>query len=306
MAGFNAEVLPAPMTPRACEERGSAPTMPLMLKISVITPSFNQAGFLSRTIDSVLAQTGPFELEQIVIDGGSTDGTVELLQRRAAEDARMRWVSEPDEGQADALNKGVAMAGGEVIGWLNSDDLYLPGALARVAETFAAAAGCQWLYGKVNIIDADDREIRRWITWYKNWRMRRFSYAKLLTENWISQMGVFWRADAGREAGPFGKDLHWCMDYDFWLRLGARWPGRFVDRELASFRWYPTSKSGGGFSQQFREGLNVARRSAAGRYPLALLAHRLHVVKIIALYSLMALPRRLGGSATTSPTGEHQ
>ncbi len=274
--------------------------MPLMLKLSIITPSFNQAGFLDRTIDSVLTQKAPFELEHIVIDGGSTDGTVELLQRRAAADGRLRWVSEPDDGQADALNKGVAMAGGEVIGWLNSDDLYKPGSLARVAETFAADAGCRWLYGKVDIIDAEDREIRRWITRYKNRRMRRFGYAKLLTENWISQMGVFWRADAGREAGPFCEDLHWCMDYDFWLRLGSRHPGRFVDQELASFRWYPTSKSGGGFSRQFREGLNVARRSAAGRYRLAILAHRLHVVKIIAIYSLMAIGRHLGGSATTS------
>ncbi|MFW6155128.1 MAG: glycosyltransferase family 2 protein [Planctomycetota bacterium] len=276
-----------------------------MLKISVITPSFNQAGFLDRTIDSVLTQDAPFALEHIVVDGGSTDGTVPLLRRRAEADGRLRWVSEPDEGQADALNKGLALADGDVIGWLNSDDLYQGGALACVAETFEAEPDCQWLYGRVNIIDAEGREIRRWITRYKTWRMRRFSYAKLLAENWISQMGVFWRAEAGRQAGPFRTDLHWCMDYDFWLRLGRLYPGRFIDRTLASFRWYPTSKSGGGFAQQFREGFDVARRAAAGRHRLALLAHRLHAAKIIALYSLMARLRRPGAAATTPPGREH-
>ena len=236
-----------------------------MLKISVITPSFNQAGFIGRTIESVQSQAGvgtAFELEHIVVDGGSTDGTVEILKGYGA---ALRWVSEKDEGQADALNKGLAMATGDVIGWVNSDDLYEPGALSAVAEAFEASAQTQWLYGKVKIVDAADREIRRWITAYKNFRMRRYSYSKLLAENWVSQMGVFWRASAGREAGAFRKDLHYCMDYNFWLRLGARWPGVFVDRYLAAFRWYPSSKSGAGFGRQFREELDVARAAAGGR-----------------------------------------
>ena len=255
-----------------------------MLRISIITPSFNQAGFIGRTIDSVQSQRGDFELEHIVVDGGSKDDTVEVLKRYGP---ALRWISEPDNGQADALNKGLAMATGEVIGWVNSDDLYEPGALAMVADVFGREPRTQWLYGKVRVIDPRDQEIRRWITRYKNLRMRRYGYDKLLTENWISQMGVFWRRSAGQEVGPFRSDLHYCMDYNYWLRLGARWPGRFVDEYLGCFRWYPSSKSGANFRTQFREELDVAREIAAGGHRWAMLRHRLTCAKIVTAYSLM-------------------
>ncbi len=260
-----------------------------MLKISVITPSFNQAEYITRTIESVKAQRGEFQLEHIVLDGGSTDSTVEIL--RSYGDS-IRWVSEPDEGQADALNKGLAMATGDVIGWVNSDDIYEPGALAEVAKVFAAEAQTQWVYGKVKIIDAADREIRKPITCYKNLRMKRYSYRKLLSENWISQMGVFWRAASGEKAGPFDKDLHYCMDYDFWLRLAENSPGRFINKYLAAFRWYEVSKSGSGFADQFKEELDVARTHAAGKYRLAMAAHKFNCFKIVTAYRLMQWLRR--------------
>jgi glycosyltransferase involved in cell wall biosynthesis len=251
---------------------------------SVIMPSLNQGRFIGQALDSVLSQRGNFQLECIVVDGGSCDGTVDILKTYGQ---RIRWSSRQDNGQADALNQGLARAGGDIIGWLNSDDLYEPGALAAAQEVFAAEPQTQWVYGKVRIIDPRGREIRRWITAYKNRRMRRFSYARLLAENWISQMGVFWRAGAGREVGPFRPDLHYCMDYDYWLRLGGRWPGRFIDRYLAAFRWYPASKSGSSFARQFREELAVARAQAGGKHPLALLAHRFNYLKIVTAYRLM-------------------
>ncbi len=254
-----------------------------MLKISIITPSYNQAEYLPRTIASVHSQQGPFTLEHIVIDGGSTDGTLDILRQQGE---AIRWVSEPDEGQADALNKGIAMATGDVIGWLNSDDTYQPGCLATVADVFGAEPDTQWLYGKVRVIDPRDREIRKWITAYKNARMRRWSFAKLLVENWISQMGVFWRRSAGQTLGPFRTDLHYCMDYDFWLRLGQRWPGRFVDEYLAAFRWYPASKSGAGFGAQFAEQYAVAAKIADGGHRLTMLRHRVNCWKIVAVYTL--------------------
>lgn len=264
-----------------------------MLRISIITPSLNQARFLPRTLASVRSQLqaaeGEFELEHIVIDGCSTDGTLELLR---ASGPGVRWVSEPDNGQADALNKGLALATGEVIGWLNSDDVYEPGALAAVAGVLAVEPATQWVYGRVRIIDENDHEIRRWITRYKDRRMRRFSYEKLLAENWISQMGVFWRRSAGAEVGCFRPELRYCMDYDYWLRLGVRWPGRFIGRPLAAFRWYGASKSGAEFHQQFREELAVARYQAAGSYRWPVFLHRLNHAKIIIAYGVLRLLRR--------------
>jgi glycosyltransferase involved in cell wall biosynthesis len=264
------------------------------VKISVIMPSYNHAEFIGKAIDSVLSQTGDFELELIVMDGNSTDATQSILKQYGQ---AIRWRSEPDEGQADAFNKGLALARGDVIGWLNSDDLYEPEALATVAEIFASEPQTQWLYGKVRIIDIAGREIRRWITAYKNWRMRRFSYPKLLTENWISQMGVFWRRSAGQQVGPFRTDLHWCLDYDYWLRLGARWPGRFVNKYLADFRWYSASKSGAGYLPQFREELKVATQRAEGRHPFPIFLHCLNAAKIITVYWMLGLRRRLTAPA---------
>jgi len=262
------------------------------MKISIVMPSFNQAPFIGQAIDSVLSQKGEFDLELIVVDGASTDATVDVLKGYGE---AIRWVSEPDEGQSDALNKGLAMAGGEIMGWLNSDDLYEPGALAAAAEVFAAEPDTQWVYGKVRIVNPDGREVRRWITRYKNRRMRRFRYAKLLAENWISQMGVFWRRQAWQQAGPIRTDLHWAMDYEYWLRLGALWPGRFIDRYLGCFRWYPSSKSGANFGAVFAEELNEARKAAAGRHRGAILWHRVLAARTVAVYSLLRAARRLAG-----------
>ena len=219
----------------------------------------------------------------LFVDGGSTDDTLEVLRSYGD---RLRWISQRDEGQADALNKGLALATGEIIGWLNSDDTYEPGCLEAVAGVFAAEPATQWLYGKVRVIDEDGREIRRWITWYKNRRLRRFSFARLLTENWISQMGVFWRRSAGEAVGPFRKELHHVMDYDYWLRLGARWPGRYVDRYLGAFRWYPTSKTA---AASWRDARGVGRgQGSRGRYPLRCLSPS-EPAKIVGVYWLLGL-----------------
>jgi len=263
-----------------------------MVKISIVMPTFNQAGYIRRSIDSVLSQKGAFELDLIVVDGASTDSTVELLKSYGQ---AIRWISEPDKGQSDALNKGLAMADGQIMGWLNSDDLYEPGALAAAADVFAAEPDTQWVYGKVRVIDPAGREVRRWITFYKNLRMRRFNYAKLLAENWISQMGVFWRHGAWEQAGPVRTDLNWVMDYEYWLRLGARWPGRFIDRYLGCFRWYPASKSGADFRGQFAEELDLARQVAGNRYRWAILWHRVLAARTVAVYSVMRAVNRLRG-----------
>lgn len=263
--------------------------MPERPLVSIVMPTLNQARFLGQALQSVLAQEGDFDLDCIVMDGGSTDATLEVLDGFG--DA-IRYVSGPDSGQSDALNKGFALARGDIFGWLNSDDLLAPGTLQRVVGVFTREPEVQWLYGKVLIVDDRDRVIRRAITAYKNLRMRRFSYGSLLTENWISQMGVFWRRAVHEEAGPFREDLHLTMDYDFWLRLAERSPGRFVDEYLAAFRWYATTKTGGRSSEMQRETVRVATEHAAGAYPLQIALHRVNAARTILVYRALRAATR--------------
>ncbi|MEO8549571.1 MAG: glycosyltransferase family 2 protein [Kofleriaceae bacterium] len=230
------------------------------MKISLVTPSYNQAQFIERTIDSVLVQRGDFELDYTVIDGGSTDGTVEILKRYGD---RLTWVSERDRGQVDAINRGLRGATGDIVGWLNSDDVLMPGALERVATAFRAHPEIEWLHGRCMIIDEHDREVRRWISAYKHYRSRHHSLASFLTENYVSQMTVFWRRDVHAEIGYLDPEIRYAFDYDLFLRLAQRSAPLYLEEPLACFRWYVTSKSGGGFVVQMTETVEIASRSRA-------------------------------------------
>lgn len=232
-------------------------------RISIVTPSFNHARFIRRTIDSVLGQEGDFELDYLVIDGASTDGTVDVLRSYGE---RLRWISEKDAGQVEAINKGLARAAGDVLAWINSDDVLCPGALARVALAFAAHPGSEWLHGRCVIVDEHDRVVRRWISLYKHVRSLRHSFDNLLTENYVSQMTAFWRRSAWDAVGPLDPSAGLAADYDLWLRLARRGPPLYLrGAPLACFRWYETSQSGSQFERQFREDAAVAARYAGGR-----------------------------------------
>jgi glycosyltransferase involved in cell wall biosynthesis len=254
------------------------------MRISIITPSFNQAAFLTRTARSILSQSGAFDLQWIVIDGESTDGTKDLLS--SLHDARLTWVSEPDRGQSHAINKGLAMADGDVVAWLNSDDLYKPGALGAVASAFSRQPGARWLVGRYEVIDAGDRVIRNSIVRYKDRGLRRYHYRKLLRENFISQPSVFWRRDFGREIGPLDESLHWTMDYDLWLRMGSRCDPLILSDVLSQFRLHAQSKSGRVERGQFDEQYQVASRFFANDH-LSRFIHRFNVEKIVLAYRTM-------------------
>ncbi len=256
------------------------------MHFSIITPSFNQRAFLRQTADTVLSQTGDFELSWTVIDGGSTDGSVELL--KSISDPRLRWTSEPDRGQADAVNKGLQLADGDLIGWLNSDDLYAPGALAAVAVAFAANPSAGWLVGQADIIDADGREIRSVVTRYKNRGLARYSRKSLLRENCISQPAVFWRRELGQRVGPLDITLHHAMDYDLWLRFAAIGDPIVLPKVLAHFRIHRQSKTGTQVRQRFAEDCAVAARHA-GTDRMGLTLHRLNAEKIVWAYRLIRL-----------------
>lgn len=228
------------------------------MKISIVTPSFNQAQFIRRTIDSVLAQQGDFELDYRVVDGGSTDGTVDILRSYGD---RLTWTSEPDRGQVDAINKGLANVSGDIVSWLNSDDTLLPGALARIARAFEEHPHVEWVHGRCTIIDAHDREVRRWINAYKHFRSRAWSLESFLTENFVSQMTVYWRRSAQDAIGLLDSRLRYAFDYDFFLRLAHRGAPLYIDEPTACFRWYETSKSGTGYVVQMTETADLAATS---------------------------------------------
>ena len=230
------------------------------MRVSLVTPSYNQASFIRRTIDSVLEQRGDFELDYKVIDGGSTDGTRAILESYGG---RLTWVSERDRGQVDAINRGLRAATGDIVGWLNSDDVLLPGALARVAESFAAHPDGEWLHGRCMIIDEHDREVRKWISAYKHYRSQRHTLRSFLTENYVSQMTVFWKRTLHSEIGYLDPEIRYAFDYDLWLRLAHRSEPIYVEEPLACFRWYATSKSGGNYVVQMTETAEIASRSRA-------------------------------------------
>ena len=203
-------------------------------RISVIVPSFQQARFLERTIRSILNQNYP-ATEILVIDGGSTDGSVEILRKFDRHLAY--WCSEADAGQADALNKGLARATGEIVGWQNSDDIYLPGALAASSSAFRKDPSLDLLHGNILVIDDRDRPL-------EEWRYAPF-HRKALAYQWnvLSNQSVFWRRDSPR-IGRFDPAFQFCMDYDFFERAvsaGAR--VCFLPEFLGAVRMHPESKT---------------------------------------------------------------
>ena len=255
------------------------------MQISVITPSFNQCEYLRQTLASVLGQQGGFQLEHLVIDGNSTDGTLDLL--KSYTDPRLRWSSESDNGQSDAINRGLRQASGDVIGWLNSDDLYLPGTLATVAAAFADSK-VQWIVGRYQIIDENGQPIRSAIARYKDFSLNHYSYGKLLRENFIAQPAVFWRREFGKQIGFLDQSLHYTMDYDLWLRMGRASQPIILNQVLSQFRIHSQSKSGAVNREQFDEGYRVACRYLDGDRANRWM-HRLNVEKIVWAYRLMRL-----------------
>jgi glycosyltransferase involved in cell wall biosynthesis len=257
------------------------------LRISIITPSFNQAAFIGQTIDSVLSQQGDFELDYRVVDGGSTDGTIDILKSYGD---RLVWTSERDDGQVDAINKGLRLATGDVVSWLNSDDVLLPGALQRVATAFAQHPEAEWVHGRCKIIDEHGRPIRGWIEAYKHRRCVHYTLESFLMENFISQMTVYWRRSAN--IGLLATNLTYAFDYEIELRLAHRGDPVYIPEPIACFRWYETTKSANGYVVQMTE---TAELGAASPRANAWIRWRAHANKtaIIQIYRGLSFLRSL-------------
>ena len=256
--------------------------------ISVITPCMNAAETIAETAESVRTQAYP-RMEHIIVDGGSTDETVQLLRSMP----HVRWISEPDGGRVDAANKGVGMASGEVIAWLNADDRYEPGALWAVGEALAANTGAAWATGYCRIVDGRGQEIRRAVTAYKNLLLRHWSVGLYLTQNFVSDPATFVRSSALEEVGVLDARYLHSHDYDLWLRVAHRFGAPVVLRRcLASFRMAEGTLSMGGFEGQFAEHAEVARAHGAG-HRAAVAVNRSMSLAIVMVYRALRLRRSL-------------
>jgi len=253
------------------------------MKFSVITPSFNQGRYIERTILSVIRQQGDFELEYIVVDGGSTDNTLDILSKY---EGQLTWISEKDRGQSEAINKGVGMASGTLLAWLNSDDTYEKNALNAVSEVFQKEE-FQWCFGDCRNIDENDKEIRRGITWYKRFESRRYSFKRLLSKDFISQPAVFFTRKAYEETGPINTRCKYSMDYDYWLRLAKQSPPVYINKFLANFRWQGESKNGREYNKAAYEAYLTARRHAGLENWYPIWRHYLHYRALTILYRFL-------------------
>ena len=214
-------------------------------RITVVTPSYNQGRFLEQTIRSVLLQGYP-DLEYIVIDGGSTDESAEVINKYERHLAH--WVSEPDRGQSHAVNKGFAQATGQIMCWLNSDDFYLPGALQTVAESLADSRS-HAVVGHVLKVYEDGRPAEklegryeglvRLLQFWKGYRMH--------------QSSIFWRREVFEQTGFLDESQHYIMDFDYWVRIARRFDFTNVDQILSGATYHRHAKTGDDYARYHRE-----------------------------------------------------
>jgi glycosyltransferase involved in cell wall biosynthesis len=227
------------------------------------------------------------DIEHIVIDGGSTDGTLDILKKYGD---KIRFTSGPDRGMSDALNMGFSLCTGEIVGWLNSDDLYLPGTLQKVADYFTNHSDCFWLYGHCRMVDENDREIRKWITAYKVRKSAVFNYHRLLVENYISQPSVFFRRSIFEKTGTLDVSLKTAMDYDLWLRFSGIGEPGIIHDFLSSFRVHHRSISARNFRKQFEEQYAIHQKYDQNKFRL--FRHRMMILMIVGIYTVIDLARK--------------
>jgi glycosyltransferase involved in cell wall biosynthesis len=221
-----------------------------MVKVSVITPSYNQAAFLEQTLCSVLEQTYP-EIEYLVVDGGSTDGSLEIIKKYAGRLAW--WVSEPDRGQAEAINKGFGRASGEIIAWLNSDDLYYPGAVAQAVEALRVYPDAGLVFSDVDSLNADGELIN-------HMRFGDLRLEDLMTFKIISQPGVFMRRNVLEQVGTLDPTYHFLLDHHLWLRIAREAPIQYArGNRWAAARFHSGAKNVAHAAEFGKEAYRIAK-----------------------------------------------
>jgi glycosyltransferase involved in cell wall biosynthesis len=239
--------------------------------VSIVTPSFNQARFLDETIRSVLSQDYP-NIQYIIIDGDSTDGSKEIIQKNA--DRLAFWESVPDNGQTDAINKGFARATGEILAWLNSDDILLPGAVSSAVEELHVHPEVSMVYGNATLINAEGKKIGDFPVAQTDLKRLKRGYVH------IPQQSSFFRADLWKKVGPLDPTFYFAMDYDLWVRLARQAPLLHVPKLWASFRLHGDAKSIAADDRYWPVMLRVHYRD--GGHFISPIVAKYHIRKLVA------------------------
>jgi hypothetical protein len=253
-------------------------------RITVITPSLNQGRFLADCISSVLGQNYP-NLEYIIIDGGSTDGSLDLIRRYQPHLAY--WVSEPDAGQSDAINQGFRRATGDLVAWLNSDDFYLPNALAMAAQSYLSRPAAPFYFGNGYRVDQAG-QLKR--PHFQQWPYRFNRQALIFGLNYIMQPATFINRHYLKQPDMLDSQLHYGLDTDLWLRLSALAEPQAIPAFLAASREYKATKTASGSFERIEELRRLAAQYAGQP-----------ITPGVICYFLDALSRHIGVDTATFP-----
>lgn len=255
--------------------------------VSIVTPSFNQANFLEATIFSILNQDYP-HIEYIIIDGGSTDGSVEVIKKYA--DRLTDWVSESDQGQTDALNKGFARVTGKYMAYLNSDDTLEPYAVSEAVALLEKNPQWGMVYGDAHYIDEAGRPIGDFPASQTDYRKLRRGYVH------IPQQAAFWRTDLWRQVGPLDPTFYFAMDYDLWVRLAKISQLRYHPRVWANFRLHDDSKTIVDDDRCWPEMIRIHRRDGGSWF--SIIVAKYYLRRILAPLVMWRRRRRIKNDGT--------
>ncbi len=243
-------------------------------KISIVIPSFNKRDYIGETLQLIVDQRYP-NLEVLIQDGDSTDGTLDIIKEYTKKHPKIfYWESKKDKGQVDAINKGLKKASGDIVAYINADDVYEKGALLKVGEYFANNPKTLWLAGRGRVINSEGKEISGWVTVYKNVLLAINRYTLLLTVNYVMQPSVFISKKAYKKYGPFVGTRDYVMEYDLWLKLGKAKMPNTLDGNLSNFRLTMENVSATQFKSVLTNDFRLVKKYT--KNPIILLLHKIN------------------------------
>lgn len=243
-------------------------------KISVIIPSYNKVRFIEKTLESIVSQEYP-NLEVLIQDGGSNDGSLEVIKKYSRKYPKtIKWESKRDNGQLDAINKGMNKASGDVLAYINADDLYEKRTFVRIAKEYLANSDALWFAGRGTVIDAEGWSIAKPVTWYKTMLLSFNFYPLLLMTNYLMQPSVFITRKAWEKYGPFIGVKEFITEYDLWLKIGKLQMPNVLNENLSKFRIEPATKTKQMSGKLLKEDEKIVKRYTKNSFILIL--HKLN------------------------------